>query len=422
MSPLVTVVIATKDRADLLPSSIHSVLNQTMEDLELIVVDDGSTDNTKAIVEAYTDPRVHYATTGPVSRGISAARNVGTELARGEWIAVHDDDDFMMPDRLERQLAHDDGDVDFIFGAFVNFDDESGELQLHHGRNYSYGAALGTGFAPGHSTWLVKTSVMRQFPYDEGLESAVDNNLAFRLLRTGIQFRHSGEIVLLRRVHNRRITSTGGSKQKYAADLNLQFLRHGIDEQAIKRMWKEARYDWGALDKASWQRRILPYLPDHLVRRGGVLVFPEGRERNGRDVLRVVDASDLSWGELYRRIQEGASGRYLCARYREDDCIESKLKAPSLFDVGADINLISTYFSNKSKDNNRVVAFQLASKTKSHSAVLSHGIKFIFGESEIEIDYGFFETVSELSERIENSEIDPMKLTIFSPVGVSEGS
>ena len=47
-----------------------------------------------------------------------------------------------------------------MYGAFINFDDDTGELQMHHGRNYSYGAALMSGFAPGHSTWLVRTETM----------------------------------------------------------------------------------------------------------------------------------------------------------------------------------------------------------------------------------------------------------------------
>lgn len=418
MSPKVSVVIATKNREDLLPSSIHSVLNQTMGDLELIVVDDGSTDGTKELVESYSDSRVRYATTGTVSRGISAARNVGTECATGDWIAVHDDDDFMMPDRLERQLACADGDVDFVYGAFVNFDDDSGELQLHHGRNYSYGAALSTGFAPGHSTWLVKTSIMKEFPYDEGLESAVDNNLAFRLLRAGIVFKHCGEIVLLRRVHNRRITSTGGSKQKYAAELNLQFLRSRLTEEGIKRLWKNARYDWGKLDKTSWQTRILPYLPDHLVRRGGILLAPEiGVD----DVIEFVDATDMRWEELYRYLKKGASIKHLTTRYREADCVEAKLDAPSSSGVVFESNLIADYFASICEAAGKVVVYRILRPSEEGIVGLADIQLFKSGGEVTRVEYELFDTVDLFLEKARKIGRSPSELTLFRPSNLLEG-
>jgi len=100
--PRVSAAIITHNRAHFLDDAIASVLGQTFRDLELIVVDDGSTDETAAVVEPYLD-RIRYVR--QENRGKAAARNRAVELARGELIAFCDSDDMWYPDRLERQLG-----------------------------------------------------------------------------------------------------------------------------------------------------------------------------------------------------------------------------------------------------------------------------------------------------------------------------
>jgi len=107
--PLVSVVLPTKNRARTVGAAARSVLGQTHSRLELIVVDDGSTDDTRTVLEALGDGRLRLLAL-PESRGASGARNVGIEAARGDWIAFQDSDDRWMPDKLRRQvecaLAH----------------------------------------------------------------------------------------------------------------------------------------------------------------------------------------------------------------------------------------------------------------------------------------------------------------------------
>lgn len=101
--PLVSVVIPTYNRAEFLPRAVESVLRQTVDDFELIVVDDASTDDTEAVVERFDDPRVEYVRHG-TNRGGSAARNTGIERSSGEYIAFLDSDDEWYPRKLERQV------------------------------------------------------------------------------------------------------------------------------------------------------------------------------------------------------------------------------------------------------------------------------------------------------------------------------
>ena len=102
--PDVSVVIPTKNRADFLPDAVQTALAQENVDVEVIVVDDGSDDETPALLAAAAaDPRVRAVRFDP-SRGQCAARNAGIEAARGAWIAFLDDDDLWAPDKLRLQL------------------------------------------------------------------------------------------------------------------------------------------------------------------------------------------------------------------------------------------------------------------------------------------------------------------------------
>jgi glycosyltransferase involved in cell wall biosynthesis len=108
-SPRVSVVLPTFDRARLLPRAIESVLAQTFHDFELLVVDDGSTDDTPSVVESYAGDRLSYVRLER-NTGAAAARNVGIRRAAGDLVAFQDSDDEWLPEKLERQVrAFDEG-------------------------------------------------------------------------------------------------------------------------------------------------------------------------------------------------------------------------------------------------------------------------------------------------------------------------
>jgi glycosyltransferase involved in cell wall biosynthesis len=98
----VSVIIPSHDRAQVLCRALDSVLTQTVPAAEIIVVDDGSTDNTAALV-AQRYPQVSYLY--QPNQGVSKARNSGVEESRGEWLAFLDSDDEWLPEKLEKQMA-----------------------------------------------------------------------------------------------------------------------------------------------------------------------------------------------------------------------------------------------------------------------------------------------------------------------------
>ena len=134
MTPRVSVVIPTFNRAGLVGQAIDSVLVQTFDDFEIIVADDGSTDDTAARVAAYGD-RVRYVQTQ--HGGVAHARNVGTRAARGAYLAYLDSDDRLYPYSLELQVALLDRfpEAAFACAEMSGFDDH-GYFERYHLKTY----------------------------------------------------------------------------------------------------------------------------------------------------------------------------------------------------------------------------------------------------------------------------------------------
>ena len=120
-SPVVSVITPTYNRATLLPRAIQSVLAQDFDDLELIVIDDGSTDDTPQVVAKIDDPRVRYVRFAQ-NQGIGAARHEAVTRARGELVAFVDSDDVWLPGKLRYQvdLLHNNSHIDVVFGDYQN--------------------------------------------------------------------------------------------------------------------------------------------------------------------------------------------------------------------------------------------------------------------------------------------------------------
>lgn len=99
----VSIIIPTYNRANVLSASVQSILQQSYTDFELLIVDDGSTDNTDIVVETMQDDRIRYLKM-PENKGVAAARNEGIRQAEYDYIAFQDSDDYWKPDKLEKQM------------------------------------------------------------------------------------------------------------------------------------------------------------------------------------------------------------------------------------------------------------------------------------------------------------------------------
>src|SRR5919106_1816578 len=101
--PKVSVIIPTYNRVESLPLAIKSVLAQTFQDFEIIVVDDASHDNTPAVIARFNDERIRYIR-HDTNKKISASRNTGVLNSRGSYIAFLDDDDEWLSEKLQLEV------------------------------------------------------------------------------------------------------------------------------------------------------------------------------------------------------------------------------------------------------------------------------------------------------------------------------
>lgn len=126
-APLVSVVLPTYQRAHLLAQAITSVLDQTHANLELIVVDDNSPDDTAAVVASFDDARIQYVKNTPNLK-LPRALNRGFALARGDYLTWTSDDNLMAPTALEKMLAVlVAGDADFVYADYWLFSEQDAD-------------------------------------------------------------------------------------------------------------------------------------------------------------------------------------------------------------------------------------------------------------------------------------------------------
>lgn len=217
--PVVSYIVACRNAADYVSAAISSALAQSRGDIEIIVIDDSSTDSSKDIADAFarSDERVRvYPARG---RGVSAARNLALDHARGDWVGVLDADDLLHPDRTERLLQHAENNrLDVVGDNLIVFTDgDSGtapRLLVRH-RRFSepclislddyMALALTGGAAPAFGVLkpLIAQRVLGEARYDESLDIGEDQDFYARLLTGGARFGYLPEAFYFYRKHKR---------------------------------------------------------------------------------------------------------------------------------------------------------------------------------------------------------------------------
>jgi len=228
--PLVSILLPTFNRAHLLPRAIASVLDQTYQNWELLIWNDGSTDDTEQVLQALTDPRIR--TFNDINHGKPYALNQAYANAHGDLIAFLDDDDEWLPDKLGIQIMflQENPDVDLCFGNFRNIDKATSQETLgfmqscagikklvtittsHEFKLISDGWLEGIGtdnFIATDTVILRKVFFDRVGLFNEGLQNSEDFEFWWRAGLAGVRAAYTDEILLIRNKYPGSLSSTG---------------------------------------------------------------------------------------------------------------------------------------------------------------------------------------------------------------------
>jgi glycosyltransferase involved in cell wall biosynthesis len=282
--PVVSVVIPTRDRRDLLRAAISSVLGQSGVDLEVLVVDDGSSDGTAGMITGLGDGRVRLLRREGAG-GVSAARNRGIAEATGGWIALMDDDDLWAPDKLARQLdTADAAGRAWGYAGVVEIDADGGLLggaPPPAPEDLMRGLVRRNLMQAGCSNVVVRADTLsRVGAFDEGLRHLGDWDLWLRLAAMGPPA-CAPEPLVAYRIHASQATLDTTGMLEEARILEA---RHGADPASIYR-WLA----WSHLRLGQRGRAVRAYLgavragdPSSLLRAGAALVRPRPTAPRGK--------------------------------------------------------------------------------------------------------------------------------------------
>jgi len=212
-APLISAVVPIHNGAGLVEETLKSILNQTFDDFEVILVDDASTDDLRQLLERIRDQRLRLLHLES-NVGVANARNKGVAIARGQYIAFCDADDICHLQRFERQIAFltQNPNLGLCGTAFTCFSGAQDlETVRHPVTDEEIRSTLMTGNCFGMSTVMGKADIFKSHAFDQAMSPTEDYDLWTRLASAGVRMANLGDSLLRYRVH-----PTQASQQKRA--------------------------------------------------------------------------------------------------------------------------------------------------------------------------------------------------------------
>jgi len=221
--PTISVVISTYNRAKtFLPKAIKSVLDQTFEDFELIVVDDASTDNTSQVVANFKDSRIKYFKI-PHFGCDTRPKNIGAKRSNGKYIAYLDDDNAFRPDHLQAlfNCLEKNPEIDVCYGdRWVRFEGGEQKDQIGVWSDWDAVRLMQQNYIDTSDVLIRREVLFDVGGWDEGLRKFVDWNLWVRIAKKGYQFKRVPIILTDYYIHGEQ-KSILNQEGKFAADTGL---------------------------------------------------------------------------------------------------------------------------------------------------------------------------------------------------------
>ena len=179
---MISVILSTYNDEKTIFNCIKSILNQTHQNFELIIINDCSTDETGKVIQSFSDKRIVFLE-NEKNIGRSSSRNKGIARAKGEFIAIIDGDDIAAPLRLDIQLRYlkNNPTIDLVASNVIFFYENrvvgASKLKLHKSNVFNF--YLRASEMP-HPTWMARANFFKKFKYDPKMDRSEDSDLIFR--------------------------------------------------------------------------------------------------------------------------------------------------------------------------------------------------------------------------------------------------
>ena len=243
---MISIVMPTYNREKTIKESVDSLLNQTYKDIEIIIVDDGSTDNTEKIIQEYQDKRIKYIKLEG-NKGACYARNVGIKNSNGDYVAFHDSDDICVQNKIELQfnnIIKNKSDFDFCDSSKFYENKIIKKVPSKYMKlviklfGYYYAACYQNYIST--PCLMVKKQILKEYLFDEELPRFQDYDLIIRLL-SKYKISHTKEILVKQEIQDNSITKSN-TKGINAIEKMLN-KEYGFKKNRYAKMFKANLYE-----------------------------------------------------------------------------------------------------------------------------------------------------------------------------------
>ena len=240
---LVSVVVPSYNRANYLENCIKSILKQTYANIEVIIVDDGSTDNTGDIVRSFSDERIKYVKQS--NNGACSARNNGIDHAKGNLIAFNDSDDIWKEDKVEKQLDFImSNNYDMVFCGMTRIQGGVSRYFPPYRDTYvtlDINREL-TSNQASTQTIMIKTEVARKVKFDLSFKRLQDWDFTLRVLEEGYSIGFLDEALVVAEVCSDSITNVVKSEKAYLHLIEMHQDEFDSHPAALARVYEVIAY------------------------------------------------------------------------------------------------------------------------------------------------------------------------------------
>jgi glycosyltransferase involved in cell wall biosynthesis len=276
LMPKISAIIPTYNRSGMVKEAISSVLAQTEPNLEVIVVDDGSTDDTRIVVESLADKRVSYFYKN--NAGPASARNFGLSKATGQYVAFLDHDDLWPPNYLEVMLSRLEKNTEFgaAYSPITAVYPDGGEVKSYKRPDGKSGWLAVNLFKHGFvwtSATLIRREVLKNFYFDESLKTSYEDGDFFLRLSMKTQFLFVADVEAVRRNHAENFSTKVGVLPTRILVLERFYFRLGGNKivparvarrrlsHACRKVAEERRHEGSRSAAITLYKRAIKYWP-----------------------------------------------------------------------------------------------------------------------------------------------------------------